>query len=171
MDEPRDDPHRTMLPAPVPADDAERLAELWRTGLLDTEPAQAFNRVTRELAGLLKTPIALISLVDQERQWFLSRHGLEATETARDISMCGHAVALRETLQVADTWVDPRFSGNPLVTGEPHVRAYLGVPLLSLRGQAIGTLCVLDRRVREFSAADRQIVERYAKAVQHLIWD
>jgi hypothetical protein len=153
MDEPRDDPHRTMLPAPVPADDAERLAELWRTGLLDTEPAQAFNRVTRELAGLLKTPIALISLVDQERQWFLSRHGLEATETARDISMCGHAV------------------GNPLVTGEPHVQAYLGVPLLSLRGQAIGTLCVLDRRVREFSAADRQIVERYAKAVQHLIWD
>lgn len=165
-----DHDRRTMQTAPVPADEADRLAVLWRTGLLDSAPAEAFKRVTRSVAGLLQTPIALVSLVDQHRQWFLARHGLNVTETARDISLCSHAVASRETLRVVDTWVDPRFSGNPLVTGEPHIRAYLGAPLLSPDGQAIGTLCVLDRRVRAFSAADQQLMERYARAVQHLIW-
>ena len=170
MEPPSDPTLRTMVPAPVPADDEQRLVELRRTGLLDSVPAGAFERVVRSVAGLLHTPIALISLVDQDRQWFLARHGLDVPETARDISMCGHAVASRETLRVPDTWADPRFAGNPLVTGEPHIRAYLGVPLLGPHGHAVGTLCVLDRQARTFSAADQQVVERYARAVQRLIW-
>ncbi len=169
MDLPKDDRHSSMQSAPIPADDAERLAALWRTGLLDSPPAEAFNRVTRSVAALLKVPIALVSLVDEKRQWFLSRVGLAATETPRDISFCGHAIAARQTLHVVDAWLDPRFAGNPLVTGEPHIRAYLGVPLMDDHGQALGTLCVLDHRPREFSAEERQILERYATAVEHLM--
>jgi GAF domain-containing protein len=160
---------RKALPPPIPADEPERLAELQRSGLLDTPPAEVFDRITRSVAGLLGVPIALVSLVDEDRQWFLSRCGLEVTETSREVSFCGHAVAARQTLKVADARLDPRFAGNPLVTGEPHVRAYLGVPLIGDEGHALGTLCVLDRRAREFSAAEQKLLERYAKAVQHLM--
>jgi len=169
MDSPSHDRRSTMQAAPIPADDAERLQALALTGLLDLPPSDAFNRVTRAVATLLKVPIALISLVDEKRQWFLSRVGMEITETPRDVSFCGHAVAARQTLHVVDAWQDPRFAGNPLVTGEPHIRAYLGVPLLDDEGHALGTLCVLDRRVREFSAEEKQILARYAQAVQHLM--
>jgi len=168
MEAPGND-RRTMQPPPVPADEPERLAALARTGLLDTPPAGAFDRITRSVAGLLNVPMALISLVDEKRQWFLSRFGVDVSETPREVSFCGHAVAARESLLVVDTWRDPRFAGNPLVTGAPHIRAYLGVPLLSEDGHALGTLCVLDRRVRAFTPEEQQIVERYARAVGHLI--
>lgn len=158
-----------MQPPPTPADEPDRLAALWRSGLLDMPPAEALDRITRSVAELLGVPIALISLVDANRQWFLSRFGLAVSETPRDVSFCGHAVAARETLRVDDAWQDPRFAGNPLVTGEPHIRAYLGVPLFDDDGHALGTLCVLDRRVRAFTPEEQQIVQRYAKAVQHLI--
>jgi len=163
------DRRQTWQAPPVPADEPERLADLWATGLLDTPPAESFNRITHTVAQLLKVPIALVSLVDEKRQWFLARHGLEATQTPRDISRCGHAVAAGQTLRVVDAWQDPRFAGNPLVTGEPHLRAYMGVPLFGDGGHALGTLCVLDRRVREFSVAEQKLVERYALAVQHLM--
>ena len=169
MTNPEHDRRQTWQAPPVPADEPERLAELWATGLLDTPPAESFTRITRTVAQLLKAPIALVSLVDDQRQWFLARHGLEVTETPRDISLCGHAVAAGKTLRVVDAWQDARFAGNPLVTGEPHLRAYLGVPLFGDGGHALGTLCVLDRRVRDFSAEEQKIVERYAKAVQHLM--
>jgi GAF domain-containing protein len=157
------------VPAPIPPDDLERLAALWRTGLLDTTPAQAFERVTRTVAQLLGTPIALVSLVDERRQWFLSRLGLGATETPRDVSFCGHAVAQRAPLAVPDAPQDPRFAGNPLVTGAPHVRAYLGEPLYDDHGHALGTLCVIDTAPRTFTAAQREILRRYARAVEALI--
>lgn len=169
MNPPIPDERRRSQPAPLPTDDAERLEALALTGLLDSPPSEAFNRLTRSVATLLKVPIALISLVDEKRQWFLSRVGLETTETPRDMSFCGHAVASRQCLNVVDAWQDPRFAGNPLVTGEPHIRSYLGVPLIDDDGHALGTLCVLDRRVREFSAEDQQILARYARAVQHLM--
>jgi GAF domain-containing protein len=169
MEAPENETRRTMQPPPTPADEPERLAALWRTGLLDVPPAEAFDRITRDVAELLDVPIALISLVDEKRQWFLSRFGLDATETPRDVSFCGHAVASRHTLRVDDAWQDPRFAGNPLVTGEPHIRAYLGVPLIDDGGRALGTLCVLDRRVRAFTPEEQQIVRRYAMAVQHLM--
>jgi len=169
MHPPRDDRRSTMQPAPIPPDDAERLEALERTGLLDSPPSDAFNRLTRSVATELKVPIALITLVDEKRQWFLSRVGMEVSETPRDVSFCGHAVAARETLHVVDAWQDPRFSENPLVTGAPHIRAYLGVPLLDDEGHVLGTLCVLDRRVRKFSAQEQQILARYAKVVQHVM--
>jgi GAF domain-containing protein len=163
------DRRQAWIPAPVPDDEPARLAALWRTGWLDTPPAEAFDRVTRSVAQMLNVPMALVSLVDEKRQWFLARHGMDARETPRDISFCGHAVAARQTLCVADAWLDPRFAGNPLVTGEPHIRAYLGVPVLDEQGHALGTLCVLDRRVRQFSAAEQQLLERYAKALEQLL--
>lgn len=158
-----------MQPAPIPPDDAERLAALRRCGLLDTPPAECFDRITRSVATLLHAPMVAVSLVDQERQWFLSRVGLQATQTPRDISFCGHAVAERRLLRVPDTLHDPRFAGNPLVTGEPHIRAYLAVPLLDEAGHALGTLCVLDRRVREFGPEEQQLLQRYGKALEQLI--
>jgi GAF domain-containing protein len=159
----------TMQPAPMPADELDRLDVLRRGGWLDQAPKASFNRVTASVAQLLGTPVALVSLLDQHRQWYLSRFGLETSETARDISFCGHVVAQRNTLRVVDTWVDPRFGGNPLVTGEPHIRAYLGAPIFGEQGQPLGTLCVLDRRVREFSAQDQKILERCARAVEALM--
>jgi GAF domain-containing protein len=158
-----------MQPAPIPADDAKRLEALGLTGLLDAPPFEAFNRLTQSVAQLLKVPLALISLVDEKRQWFLSRVGLEATQTPRDISFCGHAIAARKPLHVVDAWQDPRFAGNPLVTGAPHIRSYLGVPLIDDEGHALGTLCVLDHRERAFSPEDQRILARYAQAVQHLM--
>lgn len=158
-----------MEPAPIPLDDARRLEALGLTGLLDSPPSQAFNRLTQSVAELLNVPIALISLVDEKRQWFLSRVGLEATQTPRDISFCGHAIAARKPLHVVDAWQDPRFADNPLVTGEPHIRSYLGMPLIDDDGYALGTLCVLDHRERAFSTEEQLILARYAQAVQHLI--
>jgi GAF domain-containing protein len=156
-------------PAPIPVDDAERLAALQATGLLDSSPAEAFDRITRSLSSLLAVPTVLISLVDRDRQWFLSRQGLAATQTPREVSFCGHAVAQRATLEVVDALQDTRFAGNPLVAGEPHIRAYLGVPLFDDAGHALGTLCVIDYAPRSFSAEQRQIVQRYARAVEHLL--
>jgi GAF domain-containing protein len=160
---------RTMQVPPVPADEPERLAALARTGLLDTPPSAAFDRITQSVAGLLNVPMTLISLVDEKRQWFLSRFGVGLSETPREVSFCGHAVAAKEMLLVTDAWRDPRFSGNPLVIGAPHIRAYLGVPLLDADGHALGTLCVLDRRVRAFTPEEQQIVQRYARAVALLM--
>ncbi len=156
-------------PAPIPADDAERLAALQATGLLDSAPAESLDRITRSLCALLGVPTALISLVDRDRQWFLSRVGMAATQTPREVSFCGHAVAQRATLVVGDARQDLRFAGNPLVAGEPHIRAYLGVPLFDDEGHALGTLCVIDYAPRIFSAEHRQTVQRYARAVEHLL--
>lgn len=169
MNAPKADRRQTWTPPPVPADEPARLAALWGAGLLDTPPAEAFDRVTRSVAQLLNVPITLVSLVDEKRQWFLARHGLDVQETPRDISFCGHAVAARETLRVVDAWQDPRFAGNPLVVGAPHIRAYMGAPVFDEQGHALGTLCVLDQRVRHFSAADQQLLERYAKALEQLL--
>lgn len=160
---------QAWTPPPLPDDEPERLAALWRNGLLDTPPSEAVNRVTRSVAQLLNMPMALVSLVDERRQWFLARHGLETPETPREVSFCGHAVAARTTLRVVDAWQDPRFAGNPLVTGAPHIRAYLAAPLFDQQGHALGTLCVLDRRVREFSAVDQKSLERYARALEQLL--
>jgi GAF domain-containing protein len=157
------------LGAPAPADDPERLAALWATGLLDTPPSEAFDRVIHAVAQLFKAPIALVSLVDEKRQWVLARHGIEMGETPRDQSFCGHVVASGRALRVEDARLDARFAAHPLVAGEPFLRAYLGVPLAGAGGHTLGTVCVIDRRVREFSAADLKILQRYALALQQLI--
>lgn len=156
-------------PAPIPTDDAERLAALRDTGLLDTPPAQTYDRITRSVAERLQVPMAAVSLVDQDRQWFLSRVGLQPRQTPRAMAFCGHAVAERRMLHVVDAGLDPRFAANPLVIGPPYIRAYLAVPLMDGAGHVLGTLCVLDQRPRRFSTYEQQLMLRYGKALERLI--
>jgi len=133
---------------PLPSDEKARLAELCGFDVLDTAPEPAFDNLTRLAVIITGAPIALISLVDSDRQWFKSRFGLAVTQTSRDISFCGHAILNDEMFIVPDTHVDDRFADNPLVTGDPRIRFYAGVPLRSANGLRIGTLCVIDTKPR-----------------------
>jgi len=133
-----------MIPAPIPPDDAERVAALRRYCVLDTLAEPAFDRLTKIAQHIFGTPTVLISLVDSDRQWFKSRIGLDASEMPRNISFCGHAVYHRQLLIVADALRDRRFADNPLVVGPPHIRFYVGAPLITGDGFALGTLCAID---------------------------
>lgn len=148
-----------MTPAPLPADEDERLNALRALLLLDTPPEERFDRLARFAAEQLGTPIALLTLVDGQRQWFKSRVGLDATETPREISFCGHAILKDELFVVEDASSDPRFSDNPLVTGDPHIRFYAGAPLSAPGGHHIGTLCVIDTVPRTLGRVDRSILD------------
>jgi anti-sigma regulatory factor (Ser/Thr protein kinase) len=137
-------------------DEAGRLESLNQYRILDTEPEQAFDDLTLIASQICGTPIALISLVDEDRQWFKSRLGLEATETKRSISFCGHAIEQDGLFLVEDAAADERFRENPLVVGEPHIRFYAGMPLMSREGMALGTICVIDREPRTLSESQRE---------------
>ena len=137
------------------AGEARRIAAVRVTGLLDTPPEERFDRITRIARDLFKMPIALVSLVDVDRQWFKSRIGTDLTETPRADALCGHAVLADGPLIVRDATIDPRFMDNPLVTGAMHLRFYAGIPLRGPDGQRVGTLCVIDYVPRDFD--DRQI--------------
>ena len=150
---------------PVPVDEVDRQRDLERFGVLDHESDVHFDRLVRVASYVLETPIALISLVDGQRQWFLARHGLEATETPREMAFCAHAIAAGETLVVPDARNDPRFCSNPLVTGEPGIRFYAGAPLQTDEGHNLGTLCLIDRLPRQFSAGQVQLLEDLAELV------
>jgi len=156
-------------PACVPINEDERLFALRKLGLLDSRPRAAFDRVTRLAAGALKVPIALISLVDEKRQWFLSRFGLAASETPRDVSFCAHGVYECQPLIVPDALEDVRFAENPLVTGDPNIRAYAGIPLYSRTGYALGTLCAIDTKARTFSNSELDILRDCTYIVEDLI--
>lgn len=147
-----------MLPAPIPANDDERLRALRELLILDTPPEERFDRIVEFAASEFDMPIALISLIDRERQWFKARVGLAACETSRDISFCGHAIVQSELFQVMDALQDPRFADNPLVVGDPFIRFYIGAPLILPTGASIGTLCLIDTQPREFDAMDRAIL-------------
>ncbi|WP_051971405.1 bifunctional diguanylate cyclase/phosphodiesterase [Massilia sp. 9096] len=153
----------------IPIDEARRLAALHATQLLGSPPEDAFDRITRMAARLLHVPIALVSLVDQDVQWFKSRCGLDATETARDISFCGHAILDHVPLVVPDAQLDARFADNPLVTGPTQVRFYAGVPLYSIEHQPIGTLCVLDHVPRYLSEEELDMLRDLARMLEGLI--
>ena len=127
----------------TPENESDRLAALNRYKILDTLPEQVYDNLVQLASHICGTPIALISLVDRDRQWFKSRVGIDATETSREISFCGHAVAEKAILHIPDTKEDARFSDNPLVVGEPKIRFYLGVPLITPDNYALGTLCVI----------------------------
>jgi diguanylate cyclase (GGDEF)-like protein/PAS domain S-box-containing protein len=155
---------RPMIPT-TPVHELSRLAALDALGVLDTPPEARFDRLTRLAARSFGAPIALVSLVDGERQWFKSRSGLDLAQTPRSIALCSHAVAQREMLVVEDASADPRFACNPLVTGEPHLRFYAGQPLFS-EGQAVGTLCILDQVARDFGDQERQCLRDLASLVE-----
>jgi GAF domain-containing protein len=141
-----------MIAPKLPINEAERLRELYLYEILDTLPERELDRITELASKILGMPSALISLVDRDRQWFKSRCGLDAEETSRDISFCGHVVNSKAALIVHDALEDERFFDNPLVTGAPHIRFYLGVPLITPNQHVIGTLCVLDSTPRVVSA-------------------
>lgn len=151
----------------TPDDEQTRLAALHALKILDTPPEERFDRVTRLAAALFRVPVALVSLVDANRQWFKSCVGIESRETSREVSFCAHAVADREMLVVTDALRDPRFADNPLVTDEPHVRFYAGAPLFLPQGACTGTLCLVDTRPRDFSAEDRARLLDLADIVEY----
>ncbi len=155
-----------MQAPPTPSNEQARLAVLRRYEILDTEVDAGIDDLTRLAARLCGTPIALVSLVDADRQWFKSRVGLDATETKRDVAFCAHAILEpEEVFAVPDAHEDARFFDNPLVTGGPRVRAYLGVPLVAPTGEAIGTLCVLDHVARTFGAEHLETIRVLGRQV------
>ena len=147
-------------------DEAKRLATLRSLGVLDTAPEEKFDRVTRLAKRLFDVQIALVSLVDSNRQWFKSRQGLEATETSREISFCGHAILRDEVLVVDDALEDERFHDNPLVTGDPKIRFYAGYPLQAPDGAKLGTLCLIDSEPRDLDREELGLLCDLANMVE-----
>ncbi len=138
-----------------PLDEADRLAALRATLLLDSPPEERFDRITRLAQRVFGVGMAVVSLVDDERQWFKSCVGLDATETPRDVSFCGHAILQNDIFEIPDARQDERFADNPLVVGPPHIRFYAGMPLSSLEGHHLGTLCLIDARPRRLTEVER----------------
>lgn len=151
-----------MIEPQIPVDDADRVAALAALQILDTPPEERFDRLTRLATQVFSVPIALVSLVDTDRQWFKSCVGIDGRETDRSISFCGHAINEPTTFVVEDASLDARFSDNPLVTGEPFVRFYAGHPLTTVEGHRIGMFCIIDRVPRLFDHEQRGILREFA---------
>ena len=142
-----------MIAAPKPPNETERLEALRGFEILDTPAEKAFDDLVRLAVYICNTPIAAVSFIDHDRQWFKAKVGMEVPESKRDISFCAHALTLpNETLVVPDALADARFSDNPLVTGEPKIRFYAGAPLVTEDGLVLGTLCVIDHVPKQLSA-------------------
>jgi PAS domain S-box-containing protein len=154
-----------MTPAALPPDEALRLAALRRYAVMDTEPDAALDELTHLAAQVCGTPMALISLVDETRQWFKSRVGLDAPQTPREQAFCAHALLGSGLFTVADAQADPRFADNPLVTADPNIRFYAGAPLVTPGGQGLGTLCVLDHVPRALSAEQEEALRILSRQV------
>jgi len=155
--------------APLPTHESERLAALKSYQVLDTAGEQSYDDITALAAHICEVPIAMISLVDEARQWFKSKVGLEQQETSREIAFCAHAILKHEPLIVRDAVKDCRFSENPLVTGEPHIRFYAGFPLVNPEGLALGTLCVVDREPRQLSTGQDKAMQALSRQVMALL--
>jgi len=150
----------------IPECERQRLQALYAMNVLDTLSEERFDRITRLASHLFNVPIALVSLVDENRQWFKSSCGLGTSETPRNISFCGHAILSDEVMVVNDALQDPRFADNPLVTRDPKIRFYAGYPLHSSNGYRIGVLCLNDRKPREFSANDIGLLRDLGRMVE-----
>ena len=154
-----------MKPAALPSDEAKRLKELYRYEILDTEREEMFDDIVAIASQICGTPIALISLVDPDRQWFKAKVGLDARETNRNVAFCAHAILQEEVFEVPDARQDTRFADNPLVVGAPNVRFYAGAPLISPTGHKLGTLCAIDNKPNHLSPGQRKSLEALARQV------
>ncbi|HEX8705459.1 MAG TPA: ATP-binding protein [Myxococcaceae bacterium] len=171
FEEPVGAPHRNeehaseARPFPLPANEDARLRALYSYGVLDTQPEPTFDGIARLAAQICGTPIALISLLDKDRQWFKSSSGLEARQTRRDVAFCTYAILEPGVFVVPDALADPRFAHNPLVTGDPHIRFYAGAPLVNPEGFSLGTVCVIDRVPRQLEREKVLALETLAEQV------
>ena len=147
-----------MVPPAYPENESTRIDTLRSLNILDTSPEERFDRLTRLAKRLFGVPIALVSLVDADRQWFKSVQGLEVSETPRKTSLCGHAILGDDILMIRDATQDERFHDNPMVTAEPGIRFYAGIPLTVPNGSKLGTLCLIDREPRTLSDEDQALL-------------
>ncbi|WP_051258687.1 MULTISPECIES: GAF domain-containing protein [Chitinibacter] len=158
------------MQTPALADnEALRIETLRQFLILDTPPEERFDNLTRAAASFFRVQIAVVSLVDVNRQWFKSICGLDAKETPRDISFCGHAILQDDVLVIENALLDARFADNPLVTGAPHIRFYAGAPLIAPNGSHIGTLCLIDPQPKSLSAAELDMLRDMANVVMREI--
>ena len=167
-----------MMPPPKPHDELVRLRSLKALDVLDTMAEERFDRITRLACRLFDVPIALVSLVDEGRQWFKSRQGVNVCETSREVSFCGHTILSEAPLVVTDSLLDPRFADNPLVVGAPFIRFYAGHPIHEPCGARVGTLCLIDVRPRTLTDEDlallgdlAAIVDREFALMEHATTD
>jgi len=151
--------------APILKNEKQRLKVLWQYSVLDTVPEEIFDDLTELAARICEAPIAMITLVDEKRQWFKAKIGTTLKETSRDISFCAHAITQPELFIVSDATTDERFANNPLVTSEPKVRFYAGAPLVTPDGYALGTLCVIDKIPRELRTEQKQALRILARHI------
>jgi len=154
-----------MTDFPLPLREEERLLLLREYDILDTPPEQAYDDLVLLASTICKTPIALITLLDEQRQWFKARVGLSTASTPREQAFCTHAILDTKTLIVPDALQDPRFAANPLVTSDPYIRFYAGAPLVTATGASLGTLCVVDRQPRLLSEEQLAALEALARVV------
>lgn len=155
-----------MQGPPIPAGEKGRVAALHSLRILDTPPEERFDRFTRVARRLFDVPIALVSLVDEKRQWFKSRQGLDVAETPRAVSFCGHTILGEKPMVVPDARADERFRDNPLVEGEPGIRFYAGAPVKAEDGSTLGTVCIIDRAPRRLDGEDLRLLEDLAAMVE-----
>ena len=155
--------------APRPANEDERQEALHKLRLLDTLPEQTYDDIVLLAAQICDTPISMVSLIDNERQWFKARLGLDVPEIRRDGSFCSHAILQPEKVMlVPDTLEDLRFCESPMVSGDPHIRFYAGAPIVTPDGAALGTVCVIDKKPRELSARQQFALQALARQASAL---
>src|SRR5437660_11159238 len=153
------------MATPATNTDAARVAALEKYAILDSEPEQAFDDLAKLASYVCKTPIALVSLVDGERQWFKSKLGLSASQTPREVAICATTIQQKDVFVVPDALKDERFQNNPLVVSDPHIRFYAVAPLINEEGYALGTLCVVDLVPREFNEEQKEALKTLGRLV------